>query len=79
MIERVMQVNKRIFSVKSEKNLKEDNEILFENKVVGKVLISEPKTFALIKINEPGLNVLSIKDLKCNGFKVNLIKPDWLK
>ena len=72
-------LSKRIFSLKSEKNLKEDNEILFENKVVGKILISEPKTFALIKINEPSLNILTTKDLKCNGFKVNLIEPNWLK
>tara|TARA_B100001079_G_C16341757_1_gene483901 strand:+ start:243 stop:1133 length:891 start_codon:yes stop_codon:yes gene_type:complete len=72
-------LSKRIFAIESEKNLKEDNEMLLQEKVVGKILISKPKTFALIKINEPGLNVLTIKDLKCNGFKVNLIKPDWLK
>ena len=71
-------LNKRIFAIRSEENLNEDNEILFKDKVVGKVLISEPKTFALMKINEPNLHIFSIKDLKCNGLKVNLIEPSWL-
>ena len=72
-------LRKRIFAIESKEDLKEGKEILFENKVVGKILISKPKAFALVKIYQPNLNSLLKTNLKCNEFKVNLIKPNWLK
>ena len=74
-----MKTSYNLYKFESKEDLKEGKEILFENKVVGKILISKPKAFALVKIYQPNLNSLLKTNLKCNEFKVNLIKPNWLK
>ena len=71
-------LRKRLFPLKTSNELKDGSEIFFKNEVVGKVMISKPKTFGLIKLYDPNIETFLDKDLKCNNSNVNLVKPYWL-
>jgi folate-binding protein YgfZ len=70
-------LRKRLFPLKTSNELKDGSEIFFKNKVVGKVMISKPKAFGLIKLYDPSIESFLNENLKCNNSDINLIKPYW--
>ena len=70
-------LRKRLFPLKISNELKDGSEIFFKNKVIGKVMISKPKAFGLIKLYDPNIESFLDEDLKCNNSNVNLVKPYW--
>ena len=71
-------LKKRLFSLNVSSDLEDGSEILFEEKVVGKIIISRPKAFGIVKLYDPNLGSFINKDLKCGKSKVNILKPYWL-
>ena len=70
-------LRRRLFPLKTSNELKDGSEIFFKNEVVGKVAISKPKAFGLIKLYDPNIESFLDKDLKCNNSNVNLVRPYW--
>jgi len=70
-------LRRRLFPLKTSNELKDGSEIFFKNKVIGKVMISKPKAFGLIKLYDPNIESFLDEDLKCNNSNVNLVKPYW--
>ena len=70
-------LRRRLFPLKTSDELKDGSEIFFKNEIIGKVMISKPKAFGLIKIYDPNIESFLDEDLKCNNSNVNLIKPYW--
>ena len=71
-------LRRRLFPLKTSNELKDGSEIFFKNKVIGKVMISKPKAFGLIKLYDPNIESFLDEDLKCNNSNINLVKPYWL-
>ena len=53
------------------------NEISFNEKKIGKVLINKPYKFALFKLFDPDFAEFSNENLLSNNLKVKLIKPSF--
>ena len=70
-------LRRRLFPLKTSNELKDGSEIFFKNKVIGKVMISKPKAFGLIKLYDPNIESFLDEDLKCNSSSVNLVRPYW--
>ena len=70
-------LRRRIFPLKTSDELKDGSEIFFKNKVIGKVMISKPKAFGLIKLYDPNIESFLEEDLKSNNSNVTLVKPYW--
>ncbi len=70
-------LRRRLFPLKTSNELKDGSEIFFKNEVVGKVMISKPKAFGLIKLYDPSIESFLNENLKCNNSDINLIKPYW--
>jgi hypothetical protein len=70
-------LRKRLFPLKTSNELKDGSEIFFKNEVVGKVMISKPKAFGLIRLYDPSIESFLNENLKCNNSDINLIKPYW--
>ena len=69
-------LNKKLFAIKIiEGNINSD-EIFFEDKEIGKLLIKNKNPFALVKIQNNLLNFENI--YQCGEAKVKILKPDWL-
>ena len=66
-------IRKRLFPIETKTKLKEGSEIFYNEKVVGKLLISEPYPFALINLFSPDLKDFSDKELTCDNQKVKII------
>ena len=71
-------LRRRLLPLKTSNELKDGSEIFFKNEVIGKVMISKPKAFGLIKLYDPNIESFLDEDLKCNNSNVNLVKPYWL-
>ena len=48
------------------------------NDQIGKILITKPYTFGLIKIVEPDLKEFADIELECDKSKVKILKPEWI-
>ncbi len=70
-------ITKRLVPVNSTKKLTRLSEIYFDNKLIGKILISDPFPFALIKTINPDLNSLKDKQLKVNDEDIKIDVPNW--
>ncbi len=56
-----------------------ENEIIkYKDNEIGKIMISKPYTFALVKVVDPDLKEFSNKELICGNSKVKILKPDWI-
>ena len=71
-------LRKRLFPVETNGEIFENDLIFFNNKQIGKILISKPYAFALIKIFDPHLKEFLNKDLKCGNSSIKIIKPIFL-
>ena len=66
-------IRKKLFPIESQSKLNEGSEIFYNEKIVGKLLISEPYPFALINLFSPDLKEFSDKELTCDNQKVKII------
>ena len=58
--------------------ISENDVVKYKGTDVGKIMISEPYSFALIKIIDPDLaNFINI-ELDCGKSKIKIFKPDWI-
>ena len=65
-------IRKKLFPIETKIKLKEGSEIFYNEKAVGKLLISEPYPFALINLFSPDLKEFSGKELTCDNQKVKI-------
>ena len=69
-------LNKRLFAVKVQEGKITSDEITYDNKNVGKLLINNENPFALLKLENKKFNFGA--DLKCGDAKIKVLKPNWL-
>jgi folate-binding protein YgfZ len=56
----------------------ENDSIKFKDIEIGKIMITEPHAFGLIKVIDPNLNDFINNDLICGKGKIKIFKPDWI-
>ena len=56
----------------------ENDIIKYKDNEIGKIMISKPYSFALIKVVDPDLKEFDSKELTCGNSKVKIFKPDWI-
>ena len=56
----------------------ENDSIKFKDIEIGKIMITEPHAFGLIKVIDPNLNDFINSDLICGKGKIKIFKPDWI-
>ena len=66
-------IRRQLMSIKTEKDLKIGDEIKYNDKVIGRILIDRPYPFALIKLFDPDFSVFKDKKLKINDCNVEII------
>lgn len=52
--------------------------IKYKDSEVGKIMIDEPYSFALIKVVDPDLKEFANIELMCGNSKVKILKPEWI-
>ena len=70
-------LKKRLFAIKILEGKINAEEITYEDKEIGKLLINNQNPFALIKFQSENFNFED--NLKCGEAKIKVIKPKWLK
>jgi len=58
--------------------ISENDIIKYKNVEIGKIMISNPYYFGLIKVVDPDIDEFTNIDLKCGNSKVKIIKPEWI-
>ena len=72
-------LRKRILPVKKISGEISENDIIkYKNVEIGKIMISKPYLFGLIKVTEPDIKEIINIDLVCGNSKVKIIKPEWI-
>ncbi len=66
-------IRRKLLPIKSEKDFKIGSEITYNNNLIGKILISKPYPFALIKLFDPDFTIFKDKDLFINNNKIKII------
>ena len=69
-------LNKRLFAIKVLDGELNSEEITFENKNIGKLLINNKNPFALLKLENKKFNFDA--NLKCGDANIKAIKPCWV-
>jgi folate-binding protein YgfZ len=70
-------IRKRLFPIETQKKLEEGSEIFYNEKPIGKILISEPHPFALINLFSPDFQEFCDKELVCNYNKIRINKVNF--
>ena len=52
------------------------DEITYENKNIGKLLINNKNPFALLKLENKKFNFVA--DLRCGDAKIKVLRPNWI-
>ena len=68
-------LNKRLFAIEILEGQINSEEITFENKNIGKLLINNKNPFALLKLDNKKFNFEI--NLKCGDAKIKVLKPRW--
>ena len=58
--------------------ISENDIIKYKDLEIGKIMISKPYSFGLIKIVDPDIKEFNNIDLICGNSKIKIIKPDWI-
>ena len=58
--------------------ISENDIIKYKDIEIGKIMIDEPYSFALVKIVAPDLNEFINTELICGKSKVKILKPEWI-
>ena len=69
-------LNKRLFAIKVQEGEISSDEITYENKNIGKLLINNKNPFALLKLENKKFN-FDI-DLRCGDAKIKVLRPNWI-
>ena len=56
----------------------ENDIIKYKDLEIGKIMISKPYSFGLIKVVDPDIKEFNNIDLICGNSKIKIIKPDWI-
>jgi len=59
-------------------DISENDIIKYKGVEIGKIMISKPYSFGLIKIVDPDIKEFNNVDLVCGNSKIKIIKPDWI-
>ena len=65
-------LRRKLMPIKTDQQLKLEDEIFFKNSKIGKVLINKPYPFALIKMYDPDFQEFKDQDLEVNGKKCKI-------
>ena len=72
-------LRRRILTVqKIEGKISKNDIIKYKDSEVGKIMIEEPYSFALVKVVEPDLKEFVNIELACGDSKVKILKPEWI-
>ena len=72
-------LRRRILPVEKISGQISENDIIrYKNNEVGKIMIDEPYSFALIKVVDPDLKEFINIELLCGKSKVKILKPEWI-
>ena len=72
-------LRRRILPVKKIAGEISENDIIkYKGSEIGKIIISTPYSFALVKVVEPDLNEFTNTELICGKSKVKILKPEWI-
>ena len=58
--------------------ISENDIIKYRDNEIGKIMINEPYSFALVKVVDPDLKEFNNTELICGNSKVKILKPDWI-
>ena len=58
--------------------ISENDIIKYKGSEIGKIMISKPYSFGLIKVIEPDIKEFLNIDLVCGDSKVKILKPEWI-
>jgi hypothetical protein len=58
--------------------ISENDIIKYKESEIGKIMISKPYSFGLIKVVDPDIKEFVNADLVCGNSKVKIIKPEWI-
>ena len=58
--------------------ISENDIIKYKDLEIGKIMISKPYSFGLIKIVDPDIEEFNNIDLVCGNSKIKIIKPEWI-
>ena len=58
--------------------ISENDIIKYRDNKIGKIMIDEPYSFALVKVIDPDLKEFHNAELMCGNSKVKILKPDWI-
>jgi len=58
--------------------ISENDIIKYKDLEIGKIMISKPYSFGLIKVVDPDIKEFNNIDLNCGNSKIKIIKPDWV-
>jgi|TARA_B110000444_G_scaffold225187_1_gene228880 folate-binding protein YgfZ len=72
-------LRKRLLPIVSNDSLKISDEIRFNDQVIGKVLIGNRYSFALIKLIDPEFKIFSAQSLRVKESNVQILIPSYLK
>ena len=72
-------LRRRILPIKKVSGQISANDIIkYKDSEVGKIMIDEPYSFALIKVVDPDLKEFTNIELMCGNSKVKILKPEWI-
>ena len=66
-------LRRRLIPISANEKLKIGDELFFEKKIIGKVLIDKPFPFALVKLFDPNFSEFKDKEILSNNIKVKFI------
>ena len=69
-------ISKRVFLLKSKDNLEIEDDVIFNNEIIGKVISTNPN-FAMIKMARFN-DFMNEKIETKNSKNINIIKPNWI-
>ena len=69
-------LRRKLIPIKSDQKLNIGEELTFKNSIVGKILISDPFPFALIKLFDPNFSDFKNQDLYSLNGKVRILNSD---
>jgi len=58
--------------------ISENDIIKYKDIEIGKIMISKPYPFGLVKVVEPDLNEFTGTELTCGNSKIKILKPGWI-
>jgi len=72
-------IRKRLFAIEVENELENNSQIMYNNSVIGEILINKPKKFALLSLFDPDFSEYKNGEVFFGKEKVKIIEPQYLK